>query len=127
MREVQINRNLILREDGKLFNVKTGKEFIPKSNCKGYLSVRIYGRIHKLIHVLVMECFGAPKPGPKYQVDHIDRNILNNDIKNLRWVTQTENNYNKINNRPIGKRKCDCDSKIYVREYMREYMREYKK
>ena len=41
MREVQINSRLKLREDGKLFNIKTGEEFIPTSkNGKGYLVVR---------------------------------------------------------------------------------------
>jgi hypothetical protein len=31
----------------------------------------------------------------KIQVDHIDRNILNNNLENLRWVTQSENLANK--------------------------------
>ena len=32
---------------------------------------------------------------PEFEVDHIDRNKLNNDISNLRKITQTENKRNK--------------------------------
>ena len=135
MREVQINGRLKLREDGKLFNIKTGEEFIPKSkNSKGYLVVRCkqYNDYMPGIHLLVMKFFGPEKPGVEYQVDHIDRNILNNDIKNLRWVTASENCHNKSNNRAIGHRKCDFED---IKEYNRDrskgrsraaYMREYR-
>lgn len=136
MREVVINRNLKLREDGRLFNIKTGEEFIPKSmNRKGYRTVRCKAYSNNMpgIHLLVMKFFGPPKPGPEYQVDHKDRNKLNNDINNLRWVTPTENCHNKTNNRPIGHRKCDFED---IKEYNRDrskgisraaYMREYRK
>jgi hypothetical protein len=39
----------------------------------------------------VMKCFGPPKPGPKYQIDHISGDKRNNDIANLRWVTPKQN------------------------------------
>jgi hypothetical protein len=135
MREVQINSRLKLREDGKLFVIKTGEEFIPKSkNSKGYLVVRCkqYNDYMPGIHLLVMKFFGPEKPGIDYQVDHIDRNILNNDIKNLRWVTPSENCHNRSNNRPLGHRKCDfADIKEYNRDRCKgrsraDYMREYR-
>lgn len=54
-----------------------------------------------------MECWGPQKPAPNYVIDHIDRNKLNNDISNLRWVTPSENmnNQDKENvrkNKSIG-------------------------
>ena len=46
------------------------------------------------LHQLVMECWGQPKPNGNYVIDHIDRNKLNNDISNLRWVTVADNKIN---------------------------------
>lgn len=118
MRQVQINRNLILREDGKLFNVHTGEEFIPKS-CYGignrYLQVSIK---HKNwpVHKLVMKFFGSPKPAENYEIDHIDRNTKNNNITNLRWVTHQENIHNRKCSLPVGQRLCDLPLKEYKRQ-----------
>ena len=114
MRTVQINRNLLLREDGKLFNVHTGEEFKPRSRSReGYVIVvcKAYPASTAYLHQLIMLFFGAPKPGPDYQIDHIDRNKENNNIKNLRWVTRRDNCYNKPNNRAIGHRLCDFESR----------------
>ena len=116
MREVQINKNTKLREDGKLFNIRTGKEFIPKArNGHGYLLVQHNG-CTRYVHQLVMEYFGEPKPGPEYQIDHKNQNILDNDINNLRWVTPRENSNNRKDNLPAGQRKCDLDPKEYNRQ-----------
>ena len=114
MRQVQINRNLILREDGKLFNVHTGEEYIPRKNNKGYSCITIHEK-HRTVHSLVMEYFGEPKPGPEYQIDHIKRDLNDNSISNLHWVTPKENCYNRRDNLPAGERRCDLDPKEYKR------------
>lgn len=115
MREVQVNKHLMLREDGKLIDIKSGNEFIPKTNS-GYYRITIGGRKNrkgKYVHILVMENFGPPKPGPEYEIDHINRNRLDNRLENLRWVTRTENTHNKTNNLPEGKRKWEVSTKEY--------------
>lgn len=60
----------------------------------GYLRVRLIGNgkdVNKCIHKLVAEAF-IPNPNNKPQVDHIDSNVRNNCVSNLRWCTQSENN-----------------------------------
>jgi hypothetical protein len=114
MRQVQINRNLILREDGKLFNIHTGEEFVPSIANSGYYMVRHFG-VKKLLHRLLMELFGPPKPGPLYEIDHINRNRLDNHLENLRWVTRIENAHNKTCHLPEGERKWETDITSYNR------------
>lgn len=47
------------------------------------------------VHRLVAESFvKKPKTEKTLQIDHIDRNKMNNDSKNLRWVTAAENRKN---------------------------------
>ena len=83
---------------GNVKNKKTGRILKPGINSNGYYQVRLYDNdgkyFHKYIHKLVSEYFIA-NPYNKTCVDHIDKNHLNNDIDNLRWVTYQENNMNK--------------------------------
>ena len=46
--------------------------------------------IHRLIALHYI-----PNPENKPEVDHIDRERLNNNIDNLRWATRSENEKNK--------------------------------
>lgn len=78
----------------------------------GYRRVCIKGKLY-LVHRLVAETF-IPNPDNKPQVDHIKREEKsNNDVSNLRWVTNIENQYNRRNTRPVGKRKCDMSERAY--------------
>lgn len=128
MRQVQINRKLILREDGKLFNVHTGEEFIPKAYCgvktRQYFQVRVMNKSWPL-HQLVMKYFGPPKPDENYEIDHIDGNEKNNNINNLRWVTHKENMNNRKNNLPVGQRSCDMPVNEYYRQRAAERYNKY--
>lgn len=47
-------------------------------------------KITERIHRLVAKHFIGPRPNNKV-VDHIDRNKLNNDVSNLRYVSYSEN------------------------------------
>lgn len=117
MREVQINRNLKLREDGRLFNIKTGEEFVPTKTAKGYVTSQ--KRKNKFVHQLVMEYFGPPKPSPDYIILHKNGNNLDNSPDNLEWGTYKD--VGKLHSKlPIGHRKCDLSPEEYNRERGKE-------
>jgi len=75
-----------------------GRILSPFYSKKGYASVTISvsGR-HKniMVHRMVAEAFIAnPKHLPC--VDHVDTNVNNNHVENLRWCTQIQNSHNPI-------------------------------
>ena len=119
---VIIRKNVILTDEGRLFNATTGEEILLVPNSGGRIQISIE-RKSVLLHHLVMQYFGSNKPAKNYIIDHIDRNPLNNAIWNLRWVTPSGNNYNKNNNLPIGERLCDMGWITYRRTRNREYIR----
>jgi hypothetical protein len=82
--------------DGCVRRVKTGRVLKQGPNSNGYLTVCPYAdgkQNTRTVHRLVAEGF-VPNPDNKPEVDHIDRNKLNNHMSNLRWVTRSENNIN---------------------------------
>ena len=62
---------------------------------KGYHRYNYYGTDVEG-HRLVAQHHMPPKPGPNYQIDHINRVRHDNRVENLRWVTREENCENRI-------------------------------
>ncbi len=78
---------------GRVRNKKTMRVLKQQLGTPGYFHVQLKGYT-QMIHVLVAKMF-ISNPKNKNKVDHIDRNKLNNNYNNLRWVSHSENMLNK--------------------------------
>ena len=61
----------------------------PKSQTNGYVQVRIMKSNYGL-HALICRAFHGPPTTSEHTTDHIDNNPSNNNVENLRWLTQSE-------------------------------------
>ena len=59
----------------------------------GYKRITI-NKKHRCVHILVALLFIGERP-PNFVIDHIDRDKTNNNVSNLRYITQQQNNFNK--------------------------------
>lgn len=73
---------------------KEPRRLRPIIDRRGYYYVRIKNKAYN-VHRLVALTF-IPTKDTSLHVDHIDGDRLNNDVENLRWCTQKENNNNPI-------------------------------
>lgn len=76
------------RRGEKIFNCS-----IMNRGYKYFQLVKKYKRKNHLIHYLVAQHFIGERP-VGLVIDHIDRNKLNNNVENLRYVTQQINSTN---------------------------------
>ncbi len=111
-----------ISNQGRLYSTKT-KRFIGNINKKiGYkMATLSLGRKSDTlyIHHLVMRYFGEPKPEIDFEIDHRDKNGLNNDINNLRWVShqvnlENRNAYRKDRKKRLTKREIEIFNRWYV-------------
>ena len=84
----------LVSKDGRVFSTKTHK-LVGSLHNDGYKIVTVDSKnnIRKKVHRMVMETFGPdiPKDMPNPVIDHIDDNITNNHIDNLRWLSAEDN------------------------------------
>lgn len=87
------------KQSGKYKTKMHVKEKIRKlQNIKGYLTVQLLSKGSSrtaLVHRLVANAF-IHNPLNKPDVNHIDNNTSNNNVTNLEWCTEKENNYHCI-------------------------------
>lgn len=87
--------NYEVNNNGEVRNIKTKKTLKPCLSNSGYqvISMSNNGKIKSAnVHTLVAKAF-IPNDKPMLYTDvhHIDGDKLNNNVKNLRWTTHSEN------------------------------------
>lgn len=83
---------LFIYDDGLLISKKTCTIYCNLDR-DGYIRIRISGKEYRA-HRIIWEMHKGPIPEGML-VDHIDRDVFNNRIENLRLATRQQNNANK--------------------------------
>lgn len=91
----EIDANQYISRDGRLWN-KRFKNIKGGTVRNGYIRYTIGKKCYSA-HILVWEAFNGKIP-KGYFIDHIDGNRSNNNLDNLRLVTQSENMKNAMKN-----------------------------
>lgn len=94
-----------INRGGSIWSCIYRKEMKPILNEDGYLTLSLTNeeRVRRkcfISRLLAIQYIPNEDP-TKIQIDHIDRNKLNNSLDNLRWVSQQENLKNKVRNGSI--------------------------
>ena len=79
---------------GKIYSFKSRKDLQPRLDKESYARVVLYQNGKKkdmLLHRLVWAAVNQQDIPEGLEIDHLDRNRLNNNIDNLRLVTRDEN------------------------------------
>lgn len=97
------------------------EHYLKPASGNGYLRVILFTeegkRVHALVHQLVAKAF-IPNPDNCVEVDHIDGNRANNEVKNLRWSNRKENCNNPLS---IEKHKAWVGEKAKRKRSIRAY------
>lgn len=106
-----------IERDGKIYSHIKHRYLKQHTRLDGRktISVRMQDGKVKAIraHRLVATKY-IPNPNNLPQVDHIDRNPSNNNVDNLRWVTEQENHNNKAPTTSASRKiRCKETGKIY--------------
>jgi hypothetical protein len=84
---------------GKIFSMKSNKILKNKKDSNGYIRLSLINddglRCTLSVHVLVATIFCIKPNNDKCSVDHINRITDDNRSSNLRWVTSSEQAFNR--------------------------------
>ena len=89
--------NYRIYTNGDVQNIKTGRILKARINTGGYKFVTLSEKglyKHMRTHRLLGIYFKSKPSSTCTMVDHIDRDRLNNNLDNLRWVSRSQNGLN---------------------------------
>ena len=89
--------NYLVSNFGNVKNSKTNKILKPGTHTQGYKQINLCkkGKVKMFkVHRLVGKAF-LENPDEKPMIDHIDENKSNNNVKNIRWATSSDNGCNQ--------------------------------
>jgi len=115
MKEFPLNKDYKIDLSGNVYN-KFDKRLCTFLDRHDYIRIKLPDRkyyIHRMMAITYL-----PNPDNKPYVDHIDGNVSNNCLSNLRWATISENS---TNTRPNAK-KVEPNIYKYVKNYMVVFM-----
>lgn len=118
-RDIKDYENLYAVSDkGRVMNLKSGRILKAgvNSHCYEWVALCKDGKVKQCtIHRLVAEAF-LENPNNLPQVNHVDEDPTNNDVRNLAWVTASQNNRHSAH-----KRSCKISQYSIDGEYIREW------
>jgi hypothetical protein len=100
MKPIKDYETYAVSPEGEVLDLRTKKlmKQYPNKDAGDYLQVSLInenGYKSFRVHRLVGETF-LPNPDNLPELDHIDRNRQNNNVENLRWVSHSDNQINKL-------------------------------
>ena len=104
-KRVKENPQYLISSWGRIFSLKIERLLTPsidKARCNYYVRIHLDGRKQR-VHWLVALNFKRKQyealkllyPDAKIQVDHDDRNTLNNNVTNVNFKTESQNKYHR--------------------------------
>ena len=92
LRDFEDDYEIEVEEPHRIRRIGTDR-FVSTSMSHDYVQISLNGRTYRLHRILAKHFI--PNPDDLPEVDHIDRNPLNNSIDNLRWISRSENARNR--------------------------------